>query len=624
MRTFQDIEGGSVGISCPVFVHRRRRAWRTIPDRLPDAPGCPMNALPDRPAPLRTAAPDLAEFVRPYLGWALVFSLAINLALLTPSLFMLQVYDRVLVTRSVETLVMLALIAGFCLAAFGALDQVRSRLLNMLGMALERRIGPGLLGSLIVANARQSSNELADGLKDLASVRTFLSGPGVVAVFDAPWALVYLVIIALFDLRLGGLALLAMVVLFGMTWFNNRLVRQGLQRVQPASRAAGRWAERCMQNAEAVTALGMGSAMTERWAAQSAQVQETTLAATAASGRLAAVSRAARQAVQVVMLSAGAWLVIREGATPGVMIATTIILGRALAPVEQLIGGWQGLVEARLAYQRLQAVLERPPEGAVETTLPRPQGQLSVEALSHVSPQNNRPLLRQVSFQAVPGELVAVVGGSGAGKTTLARLLVGVLKPSAGVVRLDGADIRQYDPGVLGAAIGYLPQDVELFAGTVAENIARFTGAGSAAVIAAAQAAGAHEIILRFPQGYDTPVGEGGRLLSGGQRQRVALARALFGEPSFVVLDEADASLDAEGEEALVGALQRLRARGATVVAVTQRRRLLTVADRVLVLREGSIERTAVRREGGDVLVESSAGGAGAGPSGAASHGERA
>jgi PrtD family type I secretion system ABC transporter len=604
--------------------HRAGQPWRTIPDLRRVHPAARMNPASDRPAARQAAQPALADFVRPHLRWALVFSLAINLALLTPSLFMLQVYDRVLVTRSVETLVMLGIVAAVCLAAFGALDQVRSRLLNMLGMALERRVGPGLLGSLIVANARQSGNELSEGLKDLGTVRAFLSGPGVVAVFDAPWAMVYLGIIALFDLRLGALALGAMVVLFGMTWFNNRLVRRGLQDVQPASRASARWAERCMQNAEVVTALGMGGAMTERWAMQSAQVHETTLAATAASGRLAAVSRAARQAVQVLMLSAGAWLVIREGATPGVMIATTIILGRALAPVEQLIGGWQGLVEARLAYQRLQAVLERPPEGAVETTLPRPQGQLSVEALSHVSAQTGRPLLRQVSFQAVPGELVAVVGGSGAGKTTLARLLVGVLKPSGGVVRLDGADIRQYDPGLLGAAIGYLPQDVELFAGTVAENIARFSDADSSAVIAAAQAAGAHEMILRFPQGYDTPVGEGGRLLSGGQRQRVALARALFGEPSFVVLDEADASLDAEGEEALVGALQRLRARGATVVAVTQRRRLLTVADRVLVLREGAIERTAVRRDGGDVLVESSGGGAVQGPAAPASKGERA
>lgn len=563
-----------------------------------------MSPTPHRSAHASSMA-SLSSFVRPHLWSALVFSLAVNLALLTPSLFMLQVYDRVLVTRSVETLVMLALIAGVCLAVFGALDQVRARLLTMLGMALERRFGPGLLGGLIVANARQSSVELADGIKDLGTLRAFLSGPGVVAIFDAPWALVYLTIIALFDPRLGLLALLSTLVLFGLTWLNNRLVRRGLANIQNASRATARWADRCMQNAEVVTALGMGRSMTERWALQSIQVQESTLAATIASGRLAAISRAARQGVQVLMLSAGAWLVIREGATPGVMIATTIILGRALAPVEQLIGGWQGLVEARQAHQRLQALLDKPQEGAVATTLPRPRGELSVEDLGHVSAQTGRALLRQVSFKAAPGELVAVVGGSGAGKTTLARLLVGVLKPGSGIVRLDGADIRQFDPDLLGAALGYLPQDVELFAGTVAENIARFATTESARVIEAAQAAGAHDMILRFPQGYDTPVGEGGRLLSGGQRQRVALARALFREPSFVVLDEADASLDAEGEEALILAMQRLRERGATVVAVTQRRRLLTVADRVLVLRDGMIERSAVRREGGDVFVDS-------------------
>lgn len=551
---------------------------------------------------------SLGSFVRPHLMSALIFSLAINLALLTPSLFMLQVYDRVLVTRSIETLVMLALLAGVCLVVFGALDQVRSRLLTMLGMALERRFGANLLGNLIVANARQTGVELVDGLKDLGTLRAFLSGPGVVAVFDAPWAIVYLAVISVFDVRLGLLALLAMSALFGLTWLNNRLVRRGLGSIQAASREAGRWADRCIQNAEVVTALGMAPAMMARWAEQSARAQDATLTASVASGRVSAVTRTARQAVQVLMLSAGAWLVIREGATPGVMIATTIILGRAMAPVEQLIGGWQGLVEARLAHQRLQAVLDRPPEGAVATVLPRPRGDLSVEGLSHVSPQTGRALLHPVSFKAEPGELVAVVGGSGAGKTTLARLLVGVLRPDSGLVRLDGADIRQHDPSVLGAALGYLPQDVELFAGTVAENIARFASVDSSQVIAAAQAAGAHEMILRFPSGYDTPVGEGGRLLSGGQRQRVALARALFGDPSLVVLDEADASLDAEGEEALIAALQRLRARGATVVAVTQRRRLLTIADRVLILRDGSIERSAVRREGGDVLVEAAPG----------------
>ncbi len=545
----------------------------------------------------------IRAFVQRQLVWALLFSLAMNLALLAPSLFMLQVYDRVLVTRSVETLVMLAVLAGVTLAAFGALDQVRSRLLTVVGMSVERRFGPPILSQLIVANARQTGGGVQDGLRDLATVRGFLSGPAIVALFDTPWALIYLAVIAAFDWRLGLLGCAAALLLLGLTWANDRLVRRGLGQVQAGARATSRWAERSVQNAEVVTALGMSETMTSRWAAQTAALHQQSLDATASSGVLNAISRSTRQMVQVLMLSLGAWLVIREGATPGVMIATTIILGRALAPVEQLIAGWNALAEARLAHERLTMLLGRPQEGAVATTLPRPTGRLQVESLGYAAADSGRVLLRQVSLAASPGEILAVVGGSGAGKTTLARLLVGVLKPAAGLVRLDGADIRQYDPRQLGAAIGYLPQDVELFPGSVAENIGRFTGAESTAVIAAAQAAGAHELIVRLPQGYDTPVGEAGRLLSGGQRQRVALARALFGEPALVVLDEPDASLDAEGEDALIAAMQRLKARGATVVAVTQRRRLLSIADKVLVMNEGAIERTAVRNEAGGELA---------------------
>ncbi len=545
----------------------------------------------------------IRSYVQRQLTWALLFSLAINLALLAPSLFMLQVYDRVLVARSIETLVMLVVLAGITLAAFGALDQVRARLLTVLGMAMERRFGPPILSQLIVANARQSGGGAQDGLRDLATVRGFLSGPAIVALFDTPWALVYLAVIAAFDWRLGLLGCAAALLLLALTWINDRHVRRGLARVQEGARAATRWAERSMQNAEVVTALGMSDAMTSRWAAQTAALHQQSLDATVRSGVLNAVSRSTRQMVQVLMLSLGAWLVIREGATPGVMIATTIILGRALAPVEQLIAGWNALAEARLAHERLSSLLARPQEGAVATELPRPSGRLKVENLSYASAESGRVLLRQASLLTAPGEILAIVGGSGAGKTTLARLLVGVLKPAAGVVRLDGADIRQYDPRQLGAALGYLPQDVELFPGTVADNIARFTGAASAEVIAAAQAAGAHDLILRLPLGYDTPVGDAGRLLSGGQRQRVALARALFREPALVVLDEPDASLDSDGEDALMAALQRLKARGAAVVAVTQRRRLLSVADKVLVMNEGVIERTAVRNEGGGELT---------------------
>lgn len=563
---------------------------------------------------------NLSQFLKHRLLWAGAFSLAINLALLTPSLYMLQVYDRVLVTRSIETLGMLTVMAVLTLLVFGLLDQARARLLTLLGMAAEQRFGPGLLERVIVAQARQTAAGAHDALRDLATLRAFLSGPAVNALFDAPWAPLYFALIAVFDWRLGLLAVGAALLLLGLTWANERAVRAGLAQALGQARHAARWAERGVHNAELVTALGMGPAISQRWAQLTAALHEQSLQVSRRTGLLGASSKALRQMVQVLMLGFGAWLVIHEGATPGLMIATTIILGRALAPVEQVIGGWNALTEARLALARLDELLARPAEGEVATQLPRPSGRLAVDNLAHAVPGSGRVLLRQVSFQLAPGEILAVVGGSGAGKTTLARLLVGVLRPSAGTVRLDGADIRQYDPRLLGPALGYLPQDVELFAGSVADNIARFSHAGSsttstvgddtpttadgdnttsAAIIAAARMAGAHDMIVRLPQGYDTPVGEGGRSLSGGQRQRVALARALFGEPALVVLDEPDASLDAEGEDALVAALAALKARGASVVAVTQRRRLLSVADRVLVMRDGAVERLMTRGEAG-------------------------
>lgn len=544
---------------------------------------------------------DLAVFLRQRLRWPALFSLAINLALLAPSIYMLQVYDRVLVTRSIETLVMLTILTGVTLAAFGALDQVRSRLLSLVGMSLEQRFGPTLLSHLIVTNARQTTTAADDGLKDLSTLRNFLSGTPVVALFDAPWAVVYVLLIAAFDWRLGTLAIVSVLVLLWLTWHNNQRTRAGLEGTLKEMRSAGRWADRCLANAEVVTALGMSDTLSRRWAEQTATVHDRNLVLGSRTGVLSASTRTLRQMVQVLMMALGAWLVIHEGASSGVMLATTIILGRALAPIEQIIGSWNAFTEARSAFGRLDELLAKPPEGVVATTLPRPQGHLKVEGLTHVTPDSQRILLRQVGFDAAPGEIVALVGGSGAGKTTLARLLVGVLRPSAGVVRLDGADIRQYDPRVLGPALGYLPQDVELFSGTVAENIARFTQTPeddcAEAVIAAAKAAGVHELVLRLPQGYDTQVGEGGRRLSGGQRQRVALARALYKQPAVVVLDEPDASLDSEGEDALMHALQGLKQRGATVVAVTQRRRLLSVADKVIVMRDGQVERTATQAQ---------------------------
>ncbi len=539
------------------------------------------------------------DVLKKYLGWAAVLSLAINVAVLAPSLFMLQVYDRVLVTRSVETLTMLMVLAAATLLAYGLLDQLRARLLTIIGMSLEQRLGPKLLERLILTQARQLGHPVQDSLRDLSTLRTFLSGSAVVALFDAPWAVIYLLLITGFDWRLGLLAFVSAGVLVALTLGNERSTKPRLVAALAGARSSSRWVDRCVQNAEAITALGMGRSVVGRWAAQTGDVHANHLNATGHAGAWAAASKTLRQLVQVLMLSLGAWLVIHEGASSGVMIATTIILGRALAPIEQLIAGWSSLTESRLAHQRLATLLAQPEPGRAGTELPRPKGQLSVEGVSLQALGTQRMLLRQVSLRLEAGELLAVVGSSGAGKTTLARLLTGVLQPHAGAVRLDGADLRQYEAHRLGAALGYLPQDVELLAGTVADNIARFDLSEgeprAAAVIAAAQAAGAHEFILRLPAGYDTPIGEGGLLLSGGQRQRVGLARALYGEPALVVLDEPDASLDGDGEEALVQALLGIKARGATVVAITQRRRLLSVADKVLVMKDGTVERIVAR-----------------------------
>jgi PrtD family type I secretion system ABC transporter len=531
----------------------------------------------------------LAAPLRTVLG----FSLVINLALLAPSIFMLQVFDRVLSTRSVETLLVMGAIALVTLALMGVLEYYRGRALGGLGVLIEQQHGPRLLGQLLVASARDRGRAYLDGMRDLAVLRGFLGGPGVVALFDAPWTLVYVLLIYLFHPALGLLATVFIIALVLLAWLNERATRDTIAQLGDRSRQAGRVVDSALRSAEAVTALGMQPAMTRRWQQANDGAHRLQLVLGERGGRINAVSRVSRQLVQVVMLGFGAYLVIHDHATPGIMLATTIILARAMAPVEMIIGGWKGMVEARAAYGRLRGVLALPAEGAVGTELPRPAGRLSVEAVAFTPPGSDRPLLQGVSLQADPGQVLAIIGPSGSGKTTLVRLLVGITQPSAGSVRLDGADIRGWDPVRLGGWIGYVPQDVSLFDGTVSENIARLGPVDSAAVLAAARQAHVHAMLLRLPQGYDTPVGEGGSRLSGGQRQRVALARALYGAPALVVMDEPDASLDAEGEQALLETLRELKAAGTTVVVVTQRRAVLSVADRVIVMKDGGIDRVA-------------------------------
>ncbi len=533
----------------------------------------------------------LASRFRPFFLSAAGFSLIVNVLMLAPALFMLQVFDRVLSSHSEETLVMLLLLVVGALIFMAYLDMIRSRLLTAAAVTLEKRLGPEVLGEMIRRSAAPGRSEAAHGLRDVNTLRAFLTGPGIIAVFDAPWVPIFVLIIFLFHPLLGMLALAGAMILFALAIANERFSRRPLEAMQLDSRLAGRFAEQSIVNAEVARALGMEGGLARGWAEMSRNSLEKQLQASRSGSALTSTTRFMRQSLQIFMLATGAFLVIDQQATPGVMIAATLLLSRALAPVESAIAGWKGMVDARSAYARLSKLLE--PDGRAEavTELPPPTGAVSVERVVFGFRGQDRPVIKQISFELAAGQALAIVGPSAAGKSTLARLIVGIWKPMVGVVRLDGADISSWPRDRLGPYVGYLPQDVELFAGSVSQNIARMGEVDSAAVIEAARQARVHDLILRLPQGYDTPIGEGGAFLSAGQRQRVALARALYGKPRLVVLDEPNSNLDGEGEMALIEAIRQLKAEGATLIIITHRGKLLTSMDRILVLREGVIEK---------------------------------
>lgn len=517
------------------------------------------------------------------------FSLVINLLLLFPSLYMLQVYDRVLASRSLETLVMLTLLSGGALLLMAFLDLVRARLMLGAAAVLDARLGPVLLEAVVQSADQPSSQANGAYLRDLATLRSFLTGGTVLALFDAPWLLVYLGVIFLFHPILGALATISALLMLALAVANERLTRRHLDTATQEGHNSARFVDAVVRNAEAVKGLGMVSAVVGRWSLQNSRALEAQIAAGRVGSITSSGTKLARQIIQMLLLGCGAWLVVQQYATPGVMIAATLILGRALAPVEQIVASWRPLVEARDALGRLAPVIHQHTSAPARLKLPAPEGRLQVEELSLAIRAGTRPVLRGVSFHVEPGELLAVVGPSGSGKSCLARLLVGVWRADGGNVRLDNADIHQWHRDDLGRYVGYLPQDVELFAGTVAENIARLQRLEGAKVVEAARAAHAHEMILRLPEGYNTQIGESGSSLSGGQRQRVGLARALYGERRLVVLDEPNANLDTAGEAALAAALQKLRQEGVTTVLITQRRSVLPLADRILMLNDGQV-----------------------------------
>jgi PrtD family type I secretion system ABC transporter len=540
-----------------------------------------------------SATPDLQAALSASRGALVgvgVFSFFINTLMLTVPLYMLQIYDRVLVSRSTSTLLLLTIVTLGLLITFGVLEWARSRVLVRVSTGLDHRINRPLMSAILQERLRGESTGHGQPLRDLETVRGFLTGPGLLSFFDAPWTPLFIAVIFLFHPLLGFIALAGALVLFSIALLSELLTRKPLRKASSSMISANSFAEASLRNAEVIQALGMMPGLFRHWVTrhQSGLAWQST--ASDRAGTLTAAAKVLRQLLQVAILGAGAYLAIQHVITPGVMIVASIIMGRALAPVEGAINSWRHFLSARSAYDRLQGLLKGKAEERVAMRLPKPEGELSVESLYAAPPGVEKPVLTNVSFALEPGELLGLVGPSAAGKSTLARLLVGVWSPMAGTVRLDGAEVHHWDQEYLGPHIGYLPQDVELFDGTVAENIARFTQADADAIVQAARQAGVHDMILRLPQGYDTAIGEGGRVLSGGQRQRIALARALFGEPMLIVLDEPNASLDAEGDKALNEAIGELKQTGRTVVIIVHRASLIGMTDKLLVLKDGRVE----------------------------------
>ena len=520
---------------------------------------------------------------------AALFSIFINLALLAPSLYMLQVFDRVLTSRSKETLIMLTLISILALLMMLALDFLRTLLLAKAGTALDRMLGEKVLSALVARGSQiHRSNEI-HGLRDVAILRAFLGGNSIIALFDLPWMLFYIGLIFLFHPLLGTVAVLGGAILFAIAWSNEYFNRTGIEKNQLAARKASHYIDQGLANVDAINAMGMTPNFVGKWERMNEEVLAGTLATTERMGGINSISRFVRQTIQIAMMGTGAYLVIDQHVSAGIMIATTIILGRALAPIESLIANWNNFVQARLAFGRLSPLFG-PEIAQGSTKLPPPQGRLTVENVVLASKNIDRPIIRHASFALQPGEALGIIGPSASGKSSLARLIIGIWQPTAGTVRLDGADIGRTERAEIGPFIGYLPQDVELFPGTVAENIARMGETNPDAVVKAAMAARVHELILRLPNGYDTIIGPGNHVLSGGQMQRIGLARALYGDPKLLVLDEPNSNLDAEGEATLLLTLQELRQTKTTVVLITHKPAVLKQMDKLLVMREGRME----------------------------------
>ncbi|KQT60724.1 type I secretion protein [Aureimonas sp. Leaf460] len=531
-------------------------------------------------------------------GIALV-SGVVNVLALTSPLFMMQVYDRVLSSRSVPTLIGLAVLAGGLFAFQAVLDVLRARVLLRIGEMVDRRLSARVHEAVVrlPLETRMPGDGLQP-LRDLDNLRGFLSGQGPTAFFDLPWMPFYLGLCFAFHTWIGVTALVGAVVLVALTILADRLSRGPVEATVAHGMARNARLEAGRRNAESVRAMGLEKRLAARWQAANRDYLAANRRAGDVAGGLGAVSRALRMILQSAMLAVGALLVIEGSASGGVMIASSILMGRALAPVDVAIASWKPYLMARQSWRRIKDLLVLVPQAPPRLALPAPRHSIRAEALTIVPPGSNRPSVSGVQFFVPAGSALGIIGPSGSGKSTLARALVGAWTPAGGKVRLDGGSFEQWDREALGRHIGYLPQGVELFDGTIAENISRFDASPDAgAIVAAAEAAGAAQLILGFEEGYETPMGEAGSALSAGQRQRIGLARALFGDPFLVVMDEPNANLDTEGEAAVVAAITRIRARGGIAVVIAHRPSAIAATDLVLMMENGRMKAFGPRDE---------------------------
>lgn len=518
---------------------------------------------------------------------AAVFSLFINLLMLMPSIYMMQVYDRVLGSNSTSTLLMLTLLAVVLFVLLGALEWVRSQILvrvsTRFDLLLNERLYRVMFRQALVSGGKSSTQPLGD----LLVLRQFLTGNGLFAFFDAPWLPIYVALLFLFHPAFGVVALVSALALLMLAIWNERATHDDLEQANRVSVENGNSTARNLRNAEVIHALGMLPDLLARWQEKQQRLILLQAIASDKAGLISALSKTYRVTVQSLVLGLGAWLAIDKQISPGLMIGGSILLGRALAPIDLMIGSWKQFLGARTAYARLNALLADFPAEPERMPLPAPQGVLRAEQAVVVPPGAKVAALKGLSFQIAAGTFVALIGASASGKSTLARALLGIWPVASGAIRLDGADVGQLQRSLIGPHIGYLPQDIELFDGTIADNIARFGAVDAERVVLAARAAGVHELILQLPNGYDTELGGTGGVLSAGQRQRVGLARALYGDPVVVILDEPNSNLDDVGEQALAQALFGLKQRGCTVIVITHRVGILGLVDRVMVLHDG-------------------------------------